>query len=240
MLDSGGHPLTTSSNALRDIVLPPSLLNKLLNVAGANFTKVINSGLGPGAAGGAFSSPIPWRKAGLRYTSNEIYFDVVEELRAIVNKYVYVISFRLSPRFHCDCFLVEMGLQYLILFSAKSRRTPNYQVRMRRNYVPCFSFTSEPGTPDCLLLFTNPNGLKDCAFHPCVRCVHLLKKRSVVSYLRTVCNDGHRTKRCLLYLQMESSFSRNIAIHQVHPVHLYHQLQVSVTPLGNTSRYHSL
>jgi len=99
MLDSGGHPLTTSSNALRDIVLPPSLLNKLLNVAGANFTKVINSGLGPGAAGGAFSSPIPWRKAGLRYTSNEIYFDVVEELRAIVNKYVYLISFRLSPNF---------------------------------------------------------------------------------------------------------------------------------------------
>ena len=85
--------MTTSSNALRDIVLPPSLLNKLLNVAGANFTKVINSGLGPGAAGGAFSSPIPWRKPGLRYTSNEIYFDVVEELRAIVNKYVYLISF---------------------------------------------------------------------------------------------------------------------------------------------------
>ncbi len=95
MLDSGGHPLTTSSNALRDIVLPPSLLNKLLNVAGANFTKVINSGLGPGAAGGAFSSPIPWRKPGLRYTSNEIYFDVVEELRAIVNKCVYLLSFRL-------------------------------------------------------------------------------------------------------------------------------------------------
>lgn len=89
MLDSGGYPLTTFSNALRDVALPPSLLNKLLNVAGANVTKVINPSLGPGAAGGAFSSPIPWRKHGLRYASNEIYFDVVEELRAIVNKYVY-------------------------------------------------------------------------------------------------------------------------------------------------------
>lgn len=29
-LDSGGHPLTTSTNALRDIVLPPSLISKLL------------------------------------------------------------------------------------------------------------------------------------------------------------------------------------------------------------------
>jgi|ERR1700676_4947247 hypothetical protein len=30
-LDSGGHPLTTSPNALRDIVLPPSLISKLLS-----------------------------------------------------------------------------------------------------------------------------------------------------------------------------------------------------------------
>ncbi|KAJ7477154.1 Mu homology domain-containing protein [Mycena galericulata] len=78
-LDSGGHPLTTSPNALRDIVLPPSLLSKLLSVAGANINSTINSGSGLGSAGGPFSSPIPWRKAGLRYNSNE-------ELKAIVNK----------------------------------------------------------------------------------------------------------------------------------------------------------
>lgn len=86
-MDSGGHPLTTAPNALRDIVLPPSLLNKLLSVAGANINSTINSGSGLGAAGGAFSSPIPWRKAGLKYASNEIYFDLVEELQAIVNKF---------------------------------------------------------------------------------------------------------------------------------------------------------
>lgn len=91
-LDSGGHPLTTTPNALRDIVLPPSLLNKLLSVAGANVNSTINSGSGLGAAGGAFSSPIPWRKAGLKYTSNEIYFDLVEELRAIVNKHGVSLS----------------------------------------------------------------------------------------------------------------------------------------------------
>ncbi|KAG6888653.1 hypothetical protein C0992_007911 [Termitomyces sp. T32_za158] len=85
-LDSGGHPLTTSSNALRDIVLPPSLLTKILSVAGANITPSINSGSGLGS--GPFSSPIPWRKAGLRYASNEIYFDMVEELKAIVNRFV--------------------------------------------------------------------------------------------------------------------------------------------------------
>ena len=66
-------------------MLPPSLLSKLLSVAGANINTTINSGSGFGS--GPFSSPIPWRKAGLRYASNEIYFDIVEELKAIVNKY---------------------------------------------------------------------------------------------------------------------------------------------------------
>ncbi|PIL36674.1 hypothetical protein GSI_00363 [Ganoderma sinense ZZ0214-1] len=79
-LDSGGHPLTTSPNALRDIVLPPSLLNKVLSVAGV-------SGLASSSATShPFASPIPWRKAGVRYNNNEIYFDVVETLEAIVNK----------------------------------------------------------------------------------------------------------------------------------------------------------
>jgi AP-3 complex subunit mu len=43
-------------------------------------------GMGPAVGAGAFASPIPWRKAGLRYNNNDIYFDVVEELRSIVNK----------------------------------------------------------------------------------------------------------------------------------------------------------
>ncbi|KIM45929.1 hypothetical protein M413DRAFT_64288 [Hebeloma cylindrosporum] len=130
-LDSGGHPLTTSPNALRDIVLPPSLLNKLLNVAGANINTTINSGSGLGAAGGPFSSPIPWRKAGLKYTSNEIYFDVIEDLKAIVNR---------------NGVLLSSNVFGMIETNAKLS-----------------------GTPDCLLTFTNPQVLADCAFHPCVR-----------------------------------------------------------------------
>ncbi|KAF7433124.1 hypothetical protein PC9H_005072 [Pleurotus ostreatus] len=82
-LDSGGHPLTTSPNALRDIVLPPSLLTKLLSVAGANFSHTMNAG---SSASGPFASPIPWRRAGVKYASNEIYFDTAEEIKAIVGK----------------------------------------------------------------------------------------------------------------------------------------------------------
>ncbi|KAJ3503398.1 hypothetical protein NLJ89_g8452 [Agrocybe chaxingu] len=101
-LDSGGHPLTTTPNALRDIVLPPSLLNKLLSVAGANISSTINSGSGLGA-GGPFSSPIPWRKAGLRYSSNEVYFDVVEELKAVVNKNGVTLSNNVFGKIETNC-----------------------------------------------------------------------------------------------------------------------------------------
>lgn len=83
-LDSGGHPLTTSPNALRDIVLPPSLLHKILSVAGVS--GLATSGAQGGHNMGAFASPIPWRKAGVRYNSNEIYFDVLEVLKAVTNK----------------------------------------------------------------------------------------------------------------------------------------------------------
>ena len=85
-LDSIGYPNTTSPNQLRDIVLPPSLLQKILTVTGV-------AGLGNSGHGNIapFSSPIPWRKAGLRYNNNEIYFDVTEELKAVVGPYVHPI-----------------------------------------------------------------------------------------------------------------------------------------------------
>ena len=75
-----GYPLTTEPSTLRDIVLPPSFVNKILSVAGV-------AGLAKASAS-PFSSPIPWRKVGLKYNNNEIYFDIIEQLEAIVNKYV--------------------------------------------------------------------------------------------------------------------------------------------------------
>ncbi|KAF8914140.1 clathrin adaptor mu subunit [Gymnopilus junonius] len=113
-LDAGGHPLTTSPNALR-----------------ANINTTINSGAHLGSAGGPFSSPIPWRKAGLRYAHNEIYFDMVEELKAVVNRNGVPLSSSVFGKIETNARL--------------------------------------SGTPDCLLSFTNPKVLADCAFHPCVR-----------------------------------------------------------------------
>ncbi|EGO01564.1 hypothetical protein SERLA73DRAFT_120231 [Serpula lacrymans var. lacrymans S7.3] len=85
-LDPSGHPLTTSPNALRDIVLPPSLLSKLL----ASLSPSVNSTHPPkiscSGANAAFASPIPWRKAGVKHNHNEALFDVVEDMQSIVGR----------------------------------------------------------------------------------------------------------------------------------------------------------
>ncbi|KAG2146232.1 Mu homology domain-containing protein, partial [Suillus clintonianus] len=80
-LDSSGHPLTTSPNVLSDIVLSPSLISKLLASVSPATPGVPSARQG---GYGAFSSPIPWCKAGARHNHNEILFDVVEEMRGIV------------------------------------------------------------------------------------------------------------------------------------------------------------
>lgn len=77
MLDNG-YPLTTERSALRDIVIPPSLLNSIISKAGI-------SGLSKASAN-PFNSPIPWRKTGIKHAANEILFDIAEDMRAIVDK----------------------------------------------------------------------------------------------------------------------------------------------------------
>ncbi|KAF8592465.1 clathrin adaptor, mu subunit [Ramaria rubella] len=94
MVDDG-YPLTTESSSLRDIVLPPSFVNKILSVAGV-------AGLAK-ASSTPFSSPIPWRKTGLKYNNNEIYFDVVEELDAVVNKTGTVVSSTVWGKIKSNC-----------------------------------------------------------------------------------------------------------------------------------------
>ncbi|KAI6004174.1 clathrin adaptor mu subunit [Pisolithus albus] len=100
ILDSSGHPLTTSSSILRDIVLPPSLLSTLLASLPAS-----SSSAGRSAA---FASPIPWRKIGVRHKSNEILFDVTEEMRAIVGRNGATLASNVIGTIECNSRLSGM------------------------------------------------------------------------------------------------------------------------------------
>uniref|UniRef100_A0AAV1TBQ1 MHD domain-containing protein n=1 Tax=Peronospora matthiolae TaxID=2874970 RepID=A0AAV1TBQ1_9STRA len=77
MLDNG-YPLTTEPNALKAMVAPPSTVNRIASMVSGK-SRVSNT-----LPDGAISN-IPWRKSGVRYTQNEIYFDIVEEIDAIID-----------------------------------------------------------------------------------------------------------------------------------------------------------
>ena len=79
MLDNG-YPMITEPNALSTLIAPPSVAGRVANFVLGKTTNVSET-LGEGAM-----SIIPWRRAGVKYTQNEIFFDVVEEVDAIVER----------------------------------------------------------------------------------------------------------------------------------------------------------
>jgi len=150
-----GYPLTTEVSALRDIVLPPSFVSKILSVAGV-------AGLAKASAT-PFSSPIPWRKAGLKHNNNEIYFDIIEELEAIVNKCVCCIWGL--------CSLMCPFRNGNIVSSAVWGKIKSNS-RLSGNLLHLLSNSAShhiPGMPDLLLSFQNAQVISDCSFHHCVR-----------------------------------------------------------------------
>ncbi|XP_008320249.1 AP-3 complex subunit mu-1 [Cynoglossus semilaevis] len=78
MLDNG-FPLATESNVLKEMIRPPTILRSVVNTltGGTNVGDMLPTGQ---------LSNIPWRRAGVKYTNNEAYFDVIEEIDAILDK----------------------------------------------------------------------------------------------------------------------------------------------------------
>uniref|UniRef100_A0A674N4G2 Adaptor related protein complex 3 subunit mu 1 n=1 Tax=Takifugu rubripes TaxID=31033 RepID=A0A674N4G2_TAKRU len=72
MLDNG-FPLATESNVLKEMIRPPTILRSVVNTltGGSNVGETLPTGQ---------LSNIPWRRSGVKYTNNEAYFDVVEEI----------------------------------------------------------------------------------------------------------------------------------------------------------------
>ncbi|CAG8566061.1 9820_t:CDS:10 [Ambispora gerdemannii] len=96
-----GYPLTTEPNALKEMIVPPTIINKVISqVAGV-------TNVGNYIPNGALSS-IPWRKAGVKYTNNEIYFDIVEEIDAIVDSNGAIVSSETHGFIQANCRLSGM------------------------------------------------------------------------------------------------------------------------------------
>lgn len=53
-------------------------------------------------------SNVPWRRFGVRYTNNEAYFDVIEEIDAIIDKSGSVVSSEIQGYVSGICFLCSL------------------------------------------------------------------------------------------------------------------------------------
>jgi AP-3 complex subunit mu len=80
MMDNG-FPLTTEPNILKEMIAPPNIVNKMLNVVTGK-----SSSLGSKLPD-ATASFVPWRTMVVKDASNEVYVNIVEELDACINRY---------------------------------------------------------------------------------------------------------------------------------------------------------
>jgi len=106
-LVDNGWPLTTEPNALKAMIRPPSVMAKLQSVVfqGTNVSDALPSGT---------ISNMPWRAAGVSYSQNEIYMDIVEEVHAIVDAVTgQLISSDVSGSIQCQSHL--SGIPDLLL-----------------------------------------------------------------------------------------------------------------------------
>lgn len=83
MMDNG-FPLTTEPNVLKDIVVPPNLVSKVLTAVTGKGSAAVSPTLPEAAA-----SCVPWRTTHPKNTTNEVYVNLVEQLDACINRFIF-------------------------------------------------------------------------------------------------------------------------------------------------------
>ena len=91
-----GYALTTEPNALKAMIEPPSVMSMLTqySTGKSNISDVLPDGT---------LSNTPWRTFGLKYSQNEIYLDIIEEIDATVDCNGNVISTEVSGSIEANC-----------------------------------------------------------------------------------------------------------------------------------------
>ncbi|KAK4057449.1 hypothetical protein OIO90_001518 [Microbotryomycetes sp. JL221] len=98
---ASGRPLVSESSQLKELVVPPSqLLAKVANTA-ATVAGLANAMPIQSPANALLASPLPWRRQGLRYSSNEIYFDMIETLEFVLDKTGKILTGNITGEVEC-------------------------------------------------------------------------------------------------------------------------------------------
>jgi len=94
---ASGYTMLTEPNALVTLVSPPSMVARL-----STFVTGQRSAFGDKLGAGA-TSIIPWRRSDVKYTANEIFFDLREEVDAIVEGNGVVTHTDIRGTLACNC-----------------------------------------------------------------------------------------------------------------------------------------
>lgn len=100
MLDNG-YPLATESNILKELIKPPSIVRNVVSTITGD--SHISSTLPTGQL-----SNVPWRRTGVKYTNNEIFLDLIEEVDAIIDKSGTTVVAEIQGRIECNSRLSGM------------------------------------------------------------------------------------------------------------------------------------
>lgn len=100
MLDNG-YPHVTDLNVLKGMIRPPTVLGAVVD------TVTGRSRMSDTLPSGQLSN-IPWRRQGLKYTNNEAYFDVIEEIDAIIDKSGTTVQSEIHGSIECSVKLSGM------------------------------------------------------------------------------------------------------------------------------------
>ena len=140
MLDNG-FPLATESNILKELIKPPNMLRSVVNtVTGkTNVSATLPTGQ---------LSNVPWRRAGVKYTNNEAYFDVIEEVDAIIDKSGATVSAEIHG--YIDCVVKLSGMPDLTLSFMNPRMFDD------TSFHPCVRF--KRWESERILSFIPPDG----------------------------------------------------------------------------------
>ncbi|KAL5276547.1 AP3M2 family protein [Megaselia abdita] len=140
MLDNG-FPFATESNILKELIKPPHILRTIANsmTGKSNVSEVLPSGQ---------LSAIPWRRSGVKYTSDEAYFDVIEEVDAIIDKAGNTVFAEIQG--YVDCCIKLSGMPDLTLSFMNPRLFDDV------SFHPCVRF--KRWESERILSFIPPDG----------------------------------------------------------------------------------
>ncbi|KAI9203109.1 adaptor complex AP-3 domain-containing protein [Polychytrium aggregatum] len=96
-----GSPYITEPNILKELVPPPSLLNTVINAV------AIGTAFGTKQPVGTISN-VPWRSSGIKYITNEVFFDINEVVDCILDRNSNVVTGQIHGEIQCNARLSGM------------------------------------------------------------------------------------------------------------------------------------